>query len=364
MKSLSVKKCGLCIFTLLVAITWLIFGSGYACAEEVEVKLISHRTHHVYKPGDTVEITGTAQGVKEVVIAVESEQDELVFTARPPVEDGAFKTSLTLSPEANEGKYTIILGVVRQPEMKRYKFSVAPDGVYVPEKGEVAENAVLTVNGDGVEKQVSFTQAELKAMNQERKIYSVVNDWPAKLFVAAEGVPLQTLLEQAGIKPEAQMVTVRGSDGYRIDFTTDELLRDTRYYFPELMNSSTAGRGPIEPIIALQRVEQDDDFSQMNEQDTPVLCFGQRAVTEQTLCEFVKRLKTITVTMDSPGQWDKPVASVDPDTGQKAVMSGSSIKPGSKIILRVIQSKDLLPPMAAHRILIAGCTMLASMFLP
>ena len=90
----------------------------------------------------------------------------------------------------------------------------------------------MTMNGDGVEKEVSFTRAWLEAMNQERKIFSVVNDWPAKLFVAAEGVPLQTLLEQAGIKPDALMITMRGSDGYRIDFTADELLYDTRYYFP------------------------------------------------------------------------------------------------------------------------------------
>jgi hypothetical protein len=334
MKQLPIRKCCMCAFALL-AISLLIFAPGYAGAEGVAVKLTSHHTHHVYKPGDRVEITGTAQGVNEVSVAVESEEDELVFTDQPPVKNGAFATGFTLDPEATEGKYTIILGVSGQPELKRYKFSVTPDGVYDPGEGaNSSQDVILTINGDGVGKEVSFTRAGLEDMNQERRIFSVVNDWPAKLFVAAEGVPLQILLEQAGIKPDAQMITMRGSDGYRIDFTTDELLYDTRYYFPELMSSSIAGKKPIKPVIALRRVEQDDDFSKMNEQDTPVLCFGQRAVTEQTLCEFVKRLKTITVTTNSPGQWDKPVSSViDPDTGQKVTMSGGPVKSGSKIIL-------------------------------
>ena len=331
MKLLLIRKYCICAFVLL-AISLLIFAPGYAGAEGIAAKMASHQTHQVYKPGDRVEMTGTAQGVS---IVVESEQDELVFTDQPPVKNGAFAAGFTLDPEAAEGKYTIILGVSGQPELKRYKFSVTLDGVYDPGKGaDSSQEVILTINGDGVEKEISFTRALLEAMDQERRIFSVVNDWPAKLFVAAEGVPLQTLLEQAGIKPEAQMITVRGSDGYRIDFTADELLYDTRYYFPELMSSSIAGKKPIKPVIALLRVEQDDDFSKMNEQDTPVLCFGQRAVTEQTLCEFVKRLKTITVTTDSPGQWDKPSASViDPDTGQKVTMSGGPVKSGSKIIL-------------------------------
>jgi hypothetical protein len=330
MKLLQARKYVVCLFTLL-AMSLLIASHGYASAENVEVKLTSHQTHKVYKPGDKVEMMGKAQGVTEVSLAVESEQGQLLFSARPQVENGAFTMDFTLDPEAVEGKYTIILGVADQPELKRYKFSVTVDG---SPAANAQKDVTLTINGNGVAKEVVLTRAELEAMTREREIFSVVNDWPAKLFVAAEGVPLQTLLDLVGMKPEAQMITFKGSDGYRIDFTVDELLQDSRYYFPGLMNSSIADKKPVKPVIALQRVEQDDDFSKMSERDTLVLCFGQRALTEQTLCEFVKRLKTITVTADPPGQWDKPTAKIiDPDSGQKVATPGGRIKSGSRIIL-------------------------------
>jgi hypothetical protein len=318
------------VFALL-AIFLVLSGPGRASGENVEVRMNSHQTHQVYKPGDQVEMKGTAKGVSAVSILVESEQHELVFSARPLVENGAFAAGFALDPNATEGKYTIILGIPGQQELKRYKFSVTFDG---STGANVQKNVALTINGNGVEREVSFTRAELEAMTQEREKFSVVNDWPAKLFVAAAGVPLQVLLEQAGIKPEAQMITFKGSDGYRIDFTIDELLHEQRYYFPGLMSGSKADHKLIKPIIALQRVEEDDDFSKMSDRDTPVLCFGQRTLTEQILCEYVKRLKTITVTTDSPGQWDQPTAKIiDTETGKKLATSGGKIKSGSQIVL-------------------------------
>jgi len=264
-------------------------------------------------------------------LIVKDEQGKLVFNGQPKVENGVFSSCFTLDPAAAEGKYTIIAGSAEQPEMKRYKFSV----VSADDTGSKAEaGKILTINGNGVEKEISFTRAELEAMSQEREIFSVVSDWPSNLFVAAQGVPLRILLEKAGMKPGAQMIAFRGSDGYRIDFTADELFNQTRYYFPNLMESSIDGKKVAQPIIALQRVEDDDDYAKMSDRDTPVLCFGQRALTEQILCEYVKRLKTITVTTDTPDQWEQPsVKIIDPDTRQEITAPGGKIKKGSEVVL-------------------------------
>ncbi|MCG9967260.1 S-layer homology domain-containing protein [Pelotomaculum terephthalicicum JT] len=330
MKPLRMVKLLACVLTVL-AVSLLLSGAGYADDGEVKVNLTSHSSHRVYGPGDRVEMEGTAQNLKEVSITVQDERGELVYSCRPQVEKGVFTAGFTLEPAAAEGKYTIILGGADRPELKRYKFSVSSAGG--PED-QTAAGAVLTINGDGVAEEVSFTRAELEAMSREREIFSVVSDWPGNLFVAAEGVPLRTLLEQAGMKPEAQMITFLGSDGYRIDFTVDELLNEPRYYYPNLMESSTDGKEAVQPLIALQRVEDDDDFAKMSDRDTPVLCFGQRALTEQTLCEYVKRLKTITVTTESPAQWEPPaVKIIDPDTRQEAAVPGGKIKKGSEIVL-------------------------------
>jgi hypothetical protein len=311
--------------------SFLISGAGYADDGKVKINLASHSSHHVYKQGDKVEIKGTAQNLTEVSITVQDEQGKQVFNDRPKVENGVFTSCFTLDPAVTEGKYTIIAGSVDQPEMKRYKFSVAS----VDNSGSQAEaGEILTIKGNGVEKEISFTRAELEAMSQEREIFSVVSDWPGNLFVAAQGVPLRILLEKAEMKPGVQMITFRGSDGYRIDFTADELLNETRYYFPNLLESSTDGKKEAQPIIALQRVEDDDDYAKMSDRDTPVLCFGQRALTEQILCEYVKRLKTITVTTDTPDQWEQPsVKIIDPDTRQEIAAPGGKIKKGSEVVL-------------------------------
>jgi len=185
---------------------------------------------------------------------------------------------------------------------------------------------LLCITGDGVRQEVVFTRAELEVMDQERTVFSATNDFPYDLFLAVEGVPLRSLLERAGMKPEARMIAFTGTDGYRAEFTVNELLQTKRYLFP--------AKTEAEPVIALKRVERSADFSKMNEQDTPVLCIGQRAQTEQTLLSFVRVLQVITVTTVSPGQWAGPEAKIiDPVTGQKAATLGGVVKCGSEIAL-------------------------------
>ncbi len=271
---------------------------------------------------------------KAPALAADAEQNvirkpvELTFT-----DDAAWREAISgvsVDGAALEaGKYAIDAGKIT---IDKSVFRTSGDYAVVIKAGGYADARVtqkvglLYITGDGVPREVVFTLAELEAMSQKSVVFSATNDFPADLTVAAGGVPLLDLLAKAGMKPEAQMITFTGSDGYRAEFTRDELLETKRYIFP-------AGT-EAEPVIALKKAERSADFSQMSEQDTPVLCIGQRARTEQTLLSFVKILQTITVTTDAPGQWAGPSAQIiDPATRQKVATPGGKVKKGSEIAL-------------------------------
>ncbi len=428
MKFLQIRRHLLGILMMLAISLW-IFGVCYAAAESVQVSLTSPGAHQVYKPGDTVEISGTAQGLAEVSIAVRNEQGVLIFTAQPQVQGGVFSTGFTLNPE-DEGQYTINVGSLGLPELKTYRFEVRSTGgadvnltkpsagekfkpgdiveitgtaertgaiaicvrnskngrVYVaqppvvdgnfttrftlaadavagdytiavtgdglataqtyqftvastegetpggdnpggdPGSGGIDPDDDLFISGDGVANEISFSLDELAEMDQERVLFSATNDWPQDLFVAAEGVPLRTLLDQAEMRGAAKKITFKATDGYRAEFTVDELFNQTRYKFPDQIT--------VEPLIALKRVEGSSSFSSMTSSETPVLCYGQRAQTEQTLLGFVKYLNSITVSTSSPGQWSEPTAKIiAPGSNQKVATQGGQVESGSEIVL-------------------------------
>ncbi|TEB08019.1 Endo-1,4-beta-xylanase A precursor [Pelotomaculum schinkii] len=291
-------------------------------ATETEVGLQSPSSGQRFKAGDVVEIAGTATNVSQLAITVRNSENGRVYIAQPSVVDGSFMTMFTLAADAVGGEYTIAITGAGLAAAQTSSFTVTGGG---GGDDPTKPDAILFINGNGVSQKVSFTRAELEAMHQERVLYSTTSDMPQDKPVAAEGVLLQTLLNQAGTGG-AKMITFQGSDGYTISFTADELLHTTRYRFP--------GQTEVEPIIALKRVEGSSDFGDMDATDTPVLCFGQRARTEQTLLGFVKRLKYITVSTSSPGQWAKPVAKIiTPDSSKKVATQGGEVASGSEIYL-------------------------------
>lgn len=290
---------------------------------QTEVELQSPSSGQEFKAGDVVEIAGTAIKVSQLAVSVRNSKNGRVYVAQPSVINGNFRTMFTLDADAAAGEYTIAITGAGLAAAQAYHFKVISTGG--GGNGETKPDAILFINGSAVTNKISFTRAELEAMDQERILYSATSDMPQDKPVAAEGVPLRTLLNQAGMSG-AKMITFQGSDGYTISFTVDELLHTTRYKFP--------GQTEVDPLIALKRVEGSASFGDMDTTDTPVLCFGQRAKTEQTLLGFVKRLKYITVTTSSPGQWAKPVAKiVVPGTEQKVATQGGEVASGSKIYL-------------------------------
>jgi hypothetical protein len=412
------------LLCMLLALAFLLsaFGLCYADSSGVQVSLTVPSAHQVYKPGDAVEISGTAQGLAEVSVAVRDAQSNLVFTAQPAVRQGVFTTGFTLASTAAEGQYSIYIGSLGS-QLSICRFQVKSSGgaavtltqpaagtafkagdlvritgtaretgvvalvvrnsnngrVYMAQPAIVndsfntqftlADNAVggtytITVTADelgqaqtyqfsvsdsggntggggtgsgyltissGSSTLATFSRDDLEAMTQVKEIFSAINDWPQSLNVAAEGVSLRTLLNKAGVS--GQVITINASDGYTMSFTWDELFNQTRYYFPD--HQTTAGRVQVEPLLALKRVEGSADYGNMTEGDTPVLCYGQRAPTEQTLMGFVKCVNRIVVSSDSPGQWEVPTAQIiDPDTKQKTSTTGGDVKIGSKIVLQ------------------------------
>ncbi len=335
MKLPQIKKKLLYIFMIL-AMSLPVFGIVYADDGVADVKLSSPRALQVTKPsegqefeaGDVVEITGVAQHMSQVAIFVRNSKKGRVYVAQPPVVDDSFTTEFTLPDDTMAGGYTIEITGAGLAAAQSCHFTVTSTGGGGGGGTEPDPDAIMFISGNGVANEISFSWADLEAMAQERVLYSTTNDMPQDKPVAAEGVPLETLLDQAGMTG-ARMITFKGSDGYTINFTVDELLNTTRYRFK---NGKTETE--VKPVIALKRVEGSASFSDMNTSDTPVLCYGQRAQTEQTLLGFVKRLKYITVTTSSPGQWAQPVAKiVTPGSEQKAATQGGEVESGSKIYL-------------------------------
>lgn len=166
------------------------------------------------------------------------------------------------------------------------------------------ENEILTITGDGVVNPMTFSRSELESMQSEMidSLYSSKNNWPSNKKLAARGVSLKAILEKAGVKSEAKMITVKAFDGYKQVFTCKELLQDERYYFPKLDQDSEVGAQIVETMIALK---QGNTLSDM-EDEYMKLCLGQRTMQEQTFPSFVKYVDEIEVSTVEPQKWAVP----------------------------------------------------------
>ncbi|MGI6727039.1 MAG: S-layer homology domain-containing protein [Anaerovoracaceae bacterium] len=166
-------------------------------------------------------------------------------------------------------------------------FSFALDG----------NDELLTIKGDGVSKEITFTGAELEAMTKgiTQNIYSTTNSFPTDKVMYRKGISLTYLLESAGIKDTAQQFKFISTDGYSKSFTRAELLEDERYYF-----SSTGSKAVVPTIIAFK--DSATGFNSMSDIEM-ALTMGQRVKGEQNNPWFVKYLRTIEVSTADPGQW-------------------------------------------------------------
>ncbi|MDF9409006.1 chitobiase/beta-hexosaminidase C-terminal domain-containing protein [Pelotomaculum isophthalicicum JI] len=193
----------------------------------------------------------------------------------------------------------------------------------------------------------TFTVVQLQAMDAQYKLieqpYSTINTWPTKKFYRATGVKLQHLLDLAGITASAKQLKFYTTDGFAITLTRQELLQDTRYYYPNFKNvdpgdsdgykfneDSDNNAAAVEPILAYSSASggandtSPPQASSMNGDSALLLIFGQRAVSEQTNTFFLKYVNRIEVFTTQPDQWDSsiqasPASGPPPANGQVAL---------------------------------------------
>ena len=174
--------------------------------------------------------------------------------------------------------------------------------------GLASEEPVLTIRGDGVEQEVSFTLAELKGMtgNISRNAYSAWNTWPSKRVYYAEGIAISALIEKAGLKAGATTINISeapppsGAIAYNMTFLLSDLLGE-RYTFE---GSKTV----VPAILAFKLSEK--GFTDMDEVALRLI-HGQLAEQDQTTVGFVQRASIITVTSDPIRQLAQPKAAAE-----------------------------------------------------
>lgn len=184
--------------------------------------------------------------------------------------------------------------------------------------GENSQNGIL-ITGDSVEKDIKISYEDLEKMPLVKYSYSTSNNFPTNKIIYAEGILLESILSKVNLKSSITTIKVTSVDGYSKTFTAQELLKDDRYYYPNINKGSTEGLQLTKPIIALKTGEK--GFGQLEKAD-PVLMMGQRSVNEQNNPWFVKSVAKIEISAKPIEKWSAPVA--DPASGE--VTNGKEIK--------------------------------------
>lgn len=178
-----------------------------------------------------------------------------------------------------------------------------------------AEPVALTVTGDGVEKTVQFTLAELQALPQKTYTYSGYNHWPSlQIFKDMKGPTLKTILDAAGLKDNAAMIRCKLSDDVYSEFTRAQLLDEPRYYFPDGEDEDNLGKWP--PTRSERGKVRVETMLALNESNGKII-YGQCALNEPTCCknQMLGGLcegGTIEVLTAPPAQWEAPSADFAP----------------------------------------------------
>jgi len=128
--------------------------------------------------------------------------------------------------------------------------------------------AVVVINGAGVEKELSLTLDELKAMPEEAQIDEeyIYNSKSGEKTVAVKGVSLAYVLEElAGLKAEEAEVTMVASDGYPIDpqMLSDIMTESLKYVMAYEVDGSAIDndKNPeTDEIVVYRKVKEAGEF--------------------------------------------------------------------------------------------------------
>jgi len=161
--------------------------------------------------------------------------------------------------------------------------------VLVPGCGakEIPVGTVL-IEGDGVEEKASFTLEELKAMEDGivEADYFSINSYGTKKYFHFKGVWVWHLLqEKVSFKDNASKVSFIAEDGYKAEFTLDEVKRD------DYIDQQNPG-AKYKMILAW---EEDGREYNLDEGNPFQLVIGQREPGDVNKPYWVRNVKTIRI---------------------------------------------------------------------
>ncbi|MDR9787934.1 MAG: S-layer homology domain-containing protein [Peptococcaceae bacterium MAG4] len=315
------------VFPVAKEYTIVVKAAGYedACVTQTIVsglpappKLKADDTDNVI--GQPVDLTFTDDAAWRAAITGITVDGSALTVGQYAVTEGNIRIIADVFTEAKD--YTIVIKAEGYDDARVTQKIKTPGSGGGP--GDPDGDVVLTITGDGVSTEKKYTLKQLQDKKQYQQVYSAINTWPSKKWYVGKGVKLKDLLDEAGMKSSARLITFTASDGFRRTLTVQELLNTPRYCFPNFMGDgqdgnghipgSSAGKVQVDVILGLESAEGTDDPSYMNSLNALLLMLGQRAVTEQNGELFVKNLERIEVSTEAPDQWDEPKA--EPDSGE------------------------------------------------
>lgn len=165
---------------------------------------------------------------------------------------------------------------------------------------------VLTITGNGVEGETTWTLDELQALvdGYQENIYSTTNNWPNFGHAEAHGVSLPYLLSQAGVRSGASGIKFISTDGYNTTLTYNQVFRPL-YSYSNHNAAASSGASRVEPVVAWVW----GDVGKTRQENIR-LYIGQSSHWEVNTMSFVTDLCRIEVSTVSAGSWAVPSASV------------------------------------------------------
>ena len=201
---------------------------------------------------------------------------------------------------------------------------VLPEPIQVADNTDMldilaGEPVILTVSGDGVGGETTWTLKQLQALSEgyRESTYSTTNNWPSFGHMKAQGVSLSYLLRQAGLLDKAASFKFSATDGYYVTVTYEQIFGE-HYAYAFHNAESSGGAVAVEPVIAWAW----GDVGKVRPENIRPF-FGQSGPLEVNTSAFVKDLCYIEVSAASVGAWASPVASID-DGG--VVAAGTELK--------------------------------------
>lgn len=221
--------------------------------------------------------------VEEPAIVAATEEEPALVLEEQPLEE-VTDVAQTEIDKAVENPGTVDLVV--EPEKPEKDTDKAEPTKNPPAEEAEIENA-LKIQGN-VEIQVSLTLDELKGMNDiifEDDFYSL-NNFGTTSYTHFKGVNLWNLLEQkSGISSNATKITVIAVDGYKVEFTIDQVKKQD--YIDE---TNLDKRFPM--IIAWEEKNQEYDSS---EGPPYKLVVGQREAGDVNKPQWISNIDRIIV---------------------------------------------------------------------